>query len=178
MRSQSQRRRSLGFTLVEMTLAIFLSLGVASAVIVLLQQQISFTRIFGTYQFLREEAPQINTLLATLVGEADSYRIYGSLGNAMASTAAVRTGGRALRLRFRNPDGSSAFGIVSFEAADEGQRLNFYYRPANESAWPSEPSWTISSRPALVDFSNDTGILLITVTGPNGEEITYAGNPK
>jgi hypothetical protein len=178
MSPHRQRRLPAAFTLVEMTLAIFLSMGVASAVIVMLQQQVSFTRIFGTYQFLREEAPQINTLLTTLLGKADSYRIYGSLGNAMSSSGALQSDGRALRLRFRNPDGSAAAGIVSFETVDGVQQLNFYYRNAGETAWPTAPSWTISSRPALVDFSNDTGILLVAITGPNGEQITYAGHPQ
>lgn len=171
------RKPSRAFTLLEMTLALALTLGIAVTVVGLLQQQVSFTRILANFQFLREEAPQVNTLLSTLVNKADSYRIYGNRANAAASTGAVQTGGRALRLRFRNPDGTSDLAIVSFEMHNGKNRLNFYYRPSSLTSWPTSPNWTISSKPALVDFSNNTGILLIAMTGPNGEEITYAGNP-
>ncbi len=171
------KKPSPGFTLLEMTLALAMSLGIAGTVVGLLQQQISFTKILSNFQFLREEAPQINTLLATLINKADSYRIYGNRASAAAASGAVQTGGRALRLRFRNPDGTTNYAIVSFEYFNGKNRLNFYYRPADQTSWPTSPSWTITSKPSLVDFSNNTGILLIAMTGPNGEEITYAGNP-
>lgn len=174
----SRWKRHAAFTLLEMTLALGMSLGIASAIVGLLQQQVSFNRVIASFQFLREDAPQINTLLGNLVGKADSYRLYTSRINAMASSGAVNSGGRALRLRFRNPDGSSSNAVISFEESSGANRLNFYYRGPNDAAWPTAPSWTISSRPSLVDFANNTGILLITMTGPNGEEITYSGNPE
>lgn len=172
------RKKTAGFTLLEMTLALGLSLGIAATVVGLLQQQISFTRILSNFQFLREEAPQINTLLSTIMSEADSYRIYASRANAAAGTGAIQTGGRALRLRLRNPDGTTNHAIIAFEFVNGRNLLNFYYRPAGQASWPSTANWTISSRPTLVDFSNNTGILLIAMTGPNGEQITYAGNPE
>lgn len=173
-----RRPSSKGFTLIEVTLALALTLGVVSTVVAILQQQVSFSRIIGRFQFLREEAPQINTLLSTLVGQSDSYRIYPSRGDAMAGVGAVTTGGRALRLRFRNPDGTAALAVVAFENTGGEDRLNFYYRASDAATWPGSPSWTISSSPAAVDFSNNTGILLVAMTGPSGEEITYAGNPN
>jgi type II secretory pathway pseudopilin PulG len=172
------RKRTPGFTLLEMTLAVAMGLGIASALLSMLQQQISFTRVVAQFSFLRQDAPQINTLLSTLVKSADSYRIYTDVSNAKAASNPVRTNGRALRLRLRNPDGTAAHAIISFETTNSGKRLNFYFRNYNQAGWPSDPSWTITSAPDLVDFSNDTGILLVTMTGPNGEEITYAGNPE
>lgn len=169
--------KKAGYTLIEMTLALALSMGIASAIVALLQQQVSFTRVLSNFQFLRDEAPQVNTLLANLINKADSYRLYTNRTNAMASTGAVNSNGRALRLRFRNPDGTSSNAIISFEELSGKKQLNFYYRGPSDAGWPSSPSWTITSRPALVDFSNNTGILLIAMTGPNGEEITFAGNP-
>lgn len=174
----SRYNQHRGFTLIEMTLALALSLGIAASVVALLQQQVSFTQIIGRFQFLREEAPQINTLLASLLSDADSYRIYPSRANAVSGMAPVTSNGRALRLRLRNPDGTANYAIIAFETMDGNSRLNFYYRSTDDSSWSSTPSWTISSRPSLVDFSNNTGILLIAMTGPNGEEITYAGNPN
>lgn len=178
MRSPSPRRSIAGYSLVEMALAMALTLGIAATIVALLQQQVSFTRALGRFHFLREEAPQINTLLSTLVNKADSYRIYKSRSNAVASTEAVTKDGRTLRLRFRNPDGTASHAIVSFEAQSGRNRLNFYFRNESQSSWPSTPSWTISSAPTLVDFSNETGILLVAMTGPSGEQITYAGNPQ
>lgn len=173
----TRRIKRAGFTLIEMTLALALSMGIAASIVALLQQQVSFTRVLSNFQFLRDDAPQVNTLLANLINKADTYRIYSSRTNAMASTGAVNAGGRALRLRFRNPDGTSSNAIISFEEVSGKKYLNFYHRGPNDASWPSSPSWTITSRPALVDFSNNTGILLIAMTGPNGEEITFAGNP-
>ena len=175
---RSAPRRSAGYSLIEMALAMALTLGIAAAIVALLQQQVSFTRVLGRFHFLREEAPQINSLLATLVNKADSYRIYGSHAQAVAATGATTHDGRALRLRFRNPDGTASHAIVSFEIQNGQNRLNFYFRSETQTTWPGSPSWTISSVPTLVDFSNDTGILLVAMTGPNGEQITYAGNPQ
>lgn len=170
-------RRSGGFTLIEMSVALAMSLGIAFTLVGMLQQQVAFTGMIARFQFLRDEAPQINTLMTTIINKADSYRIYGNLSGAKSLTGAIQEDGRALRLRLRNPDGTTAHAIISFEVQNGRNRLNYYYRSQNQSTWPSAPSWTISSSPALVDFDNASGILLTTMTGPNGEEITYAGNP-
>ncbi len=175
---RTHSKQTAGFTLLEMALALAMGLGIASALLSMLQQQIAFTRMVGQFSFLRQDAPQINTLLNTLIKSSDSYRIYTDISNAKAASNPVRTSGRALRLRLRNPDGTAAHAIISFESTVSGTRLNFYYRNYNEAGWPSEPNWTITSSPSLVDFSNNTGILLVSMTGPNGDEITYAGNPQ
>lgn len=178
MRTPVTKKKSRGFTLMEITLALALAMGIAASVLGLLQQQISFTQILGRFQFLREEAPQINTLLTSLLSGSDSYRIYPSRSYAAAGLGAVTNNGRALRLRFRNPDGSASYAIVAFETVAGKDSLNLYYKPSGQMSWSSTPSWTISSQPTLVNFSNNTGILLVAMTGPNGEEITYAGNPN
>lgn len=170
-------KNSKGFTLLEMALALGMGLGISAALLTMLQQQVSFTRIVSQFSFLRQEAPQINTLLANLLHGADSYRIYGDTANAKSASNPIQTGGRAVRLRLRNPDGTISHAIIAFENQQGHKRLNFYYRNYDQGTWQSDPSWTITSKPALVDFSNSSGILLITMTGPSGEEITYAGNP-
>src|SRR5690606_4909292 len=151
---RSPSSRSRGFTLVEMSLALSLTLGIAATIVVLLQQQVSFVGMISRFQFLREEAPQINTLLATLLNKADSYRIYSNREQAVSGSGAVNRDGRALRLRFRNPDGSQSHAIVAFEEQEGRNRLNFYFRKENQASWPNAPSWTISALPSAVDFSN------------------------
>ena len=171
-----QKKR--GFTLLEMTIALAMSMGIAATLIVFLQQQVSLATVMNRFSFLRDEAPQINTLLTTIIKKADNYRIYADLDNAKNAANPVRTGGRALRLRFRHPDGGFDTVIIVFENQNGANRLNYYLLPNGSNTWPSSPKWTITSKPQLIDFSNPEGILLIKITGSNGDEITYAGNPQ
>jgi len=178
MTSASTSRKSKGFTLLEMTIALAMSMGIAATLIVFLQQQVSLAQVMNRFTFLRDEAPQINTLLSTIINKADNYRIYTNLNSAKNSSNPVRTEGRALRLRFRNPDGDFDTAIISFENLNGSNRLNYYLLPKGTTTWPSLPSWTITSKPQVINFSNPDGILLIRITGTNGDEITYAGNPE
>ncbi len=178
MNTQPRQTRRRAFTLIEMTLALSMTLTIAAVLLLLLQQQISFGQALAKFNFLRDDAPQVNTLLTSLTSRADSYRIFANLDSAKGFTNAVRTGGKALRLRFRNPDGSTQDGIISFEERNGKSELNYYLKDGNTSAWSSNPRWTVSSKPSNVVFDNSLGILHVTMTGPNGDEITYAGNPE
>jgi hypothetical protein len=177
MTRSTQRRRAGGFTLLEMTFALTMTLGIAAMLIGILQQQVSFTSMLVQFRFLREEAPNINTLMTTMINKADTYRIYGSTSHAMAGTNAVQNNGKAILISLRNPDGTSSRAIITHELQGGANRLNYYHLAEGQATWPTAPSWTISSRPSQVNFSNSSGILLITMNGPDGEEITYAGNP-
>jgi len=177
MKPGFQRSSRSGFTLVEMSLALALSLGIAAVIITMLSQQVSFARALGEFRFLRDDAPQVNTLLTNIINKADNYRIFPNLDSAKSLTGAVRSDGAAIRLRFRHPDGTTEHAIISFESSDSGQELNYYFRRKNQNDWPDLPSWTISRQPTSVTFDNSTGILLITLTGSSGDQITYAGNP-
>jgi hypothetical protein len=162
---------------VELSLAIALTIGIASALLGLLQQQVTFTETMRNFSFLRDEAPQVNTLLTNIVNRADNYRIFPDITRAKNLTGAVRSGGKSIRLRFRNPDGTSDHAIVAFESLNGQKQLNYYFRSYNDDTWPSSPTWTISTKPDIVTFDNTTGVLLITLTGAKGEEISYTGNP-
>lgn len=176
-RSTTVRRRSAGFTVLEMTVALAMAMGIAGALIGLLQQQVSFMQALNDFSFLRDDAPQTNTLLTNIINKSDNYRIYPDLATAKNQGTPIRSGGKSLRLRFRHPDGTADHAIVSFEFQDGANRLNYYFRDKYDNSWPSSPTWTISNKPADVTFDNTTGILLVTLTGDEGEEITYAGNP-
>ncbi|MAS95809.1 MAG: hypothetical protein CMO55_21610 [Verrucomicrobiales bacterium] len=173
MKRLPEKLRRKAFTVLEMTMAMALAMGIAATVIGLLQQQVSFTSILTKFSFLRDDAPQVNTLLSSIVSRADTYRLFGSYQNAKSLSNPVRSNATTLWLRFRNPDGSIDNGAVVFE----NEELNFYYKNHNTANWPSSPSWTISSKPTSVVFANTSGVLEITMRGPTGEEITYAGNP-
>lgn len=173
----ARARKKLAFTIVEMALAVSLTLGVAAALIGLINQQVDFATALSNFRFLREEAPQINTLLTTIVNKSDSYRIYPSSWKARTYDGPVRENGKAIWLRFRNPDGTSDQAIIAFETVAGERRLNYYFRAYNASSWPNNATWTISTAPDVVNFSNTTGVLEIELVGSAGEQITYAGNP-
>lgn len=160
----------------ELTLAMTLGMGVMATAVVMLQQHASFNRLINQFSFLRDEAPMINVLMERVIQRADAYRIYASLDDAKGRTNAVNTGGSAVWLQYRNPDGSQREAIISYEVSGGEGSLDYY--DFDGTSWPGAPSWVISAQPGNVSFANDTGVLLITVTGPNSEEITYVGNSK
>lgn len=175
---QGRARHGLigGFSLIEVTFAMTQTLALAATVVLLLGQHVSFLRIVNRFGFLRDEAPAINVLLGRILRQTDSYRVYPSKAAAIAGTGAVTRDGSAVWLRFRNPDGSFEQAMIAFEAGEGHPGLNYYLLAGPN--WSSEPEWTLSSLPQNVTFANDSGILLVTVTGQNGEEITYAGGTE
>jgi hypothetical protein len=76
-------------------------------------------------------------------------------------------------LNFRQPDGLVRPGILAFENLGTGPALYFYVVPTTGGL--GAPQWYISKKPRDVAFTVETGILRMTLTGPNGESITYSG---
>ncbi|NNM28912.1 MAG: hypothetical protein HKO57_05280, partial [Akkermansiaceae bacterium] len=111
--SQPAPRR--GFTLVELSMAVMLSMVIGGMSMMLMQQQVTHQRIVRAQDFLVKEAPLINNALTTIMARADAFRIHETLEDAVADTNAVTTGGRVLVVGFQNPDGSREFGLISFE---------------------------------------------------------------
>jgi len=166
------RRKQSGMTLIELTIYIAMTLMLSAALLMMLQSHFTFMRMLSSMTFLRDDAPQMNVMLTGILGQADSYRIYATTANAIAATGAVNSGGTAVRLRFRNPDGTFAEGIVGFSMVAGEPQLGYYNF---NGAWGATPDWLISQQPTAVDFDDTSGILLVTLTGPYGEQITYAG---
>ena len=166
------RRRQQGMTLIELAVYMAMSLALSAALLMMLKSHFTFMRMLTSMSFLRDDAPQVNIMLTGILGQADSYRIYESIADAKASSNAVNTGGTAVRLRFRNPNGAYSEGIVDFSTAAGKSQLGYYNF---NGGWPATADWLISQRAAAVTFADDTGILLVTLTGPYGEQITYAG---
>lgn len=173
-RGQGARRRC-GYTLIELTLAIGLSLGVSAAIVGVLAQHTAFMSLLGQFNFLRDDAPQINNVMSKLSAQAVSYRLYGSRADAFSNTGAVNSDATAVRLIFRNPNGTFDQAVVAFESVSGDGRLNYYQ---NSGGWPGQPNWTISSKPAAVSFSDTSGIFEMTLTGPAAEQITFAGTTE
>ena len=178
--SKSTRPRlRRGFTLVELTLALMMSMVLGSMTMMLMQQQVTHQRILRAQNFLVEDAPLINNALTTILARADAFRIHTDLDDAIASTNAVTTGGQVLVVGFQNPDGSRSFGIISFEN-DSGDPFLGYYTVDDFTPFPGagNPDWIISRTLANASFFVDNGVFRVQLTGPAGETITYSGTPR
>ncbi len=168
-------RKSCGYTLIELTLAIGLSLGVSGAIVGVLTQHTSFMAILGQFAFLRDDAPQINNMMSSLTSQAVSYRLYSNKSDAFGATGAVNSNASAVRLMYRNPNGSFEQAVVAYEIVSGEGQLNFYQ---NNGGWGAQADWTISAKPTSVVFDDTSGIFEMTLNGPNGEQITYAGTTE
>jgi len=168
-------RLRAGFTLIELTLAVFIGMAVASTCLVLVNQQFSFLRIYAAQAFLTEEAPIISTYMTKLIGQAERYRLHNSLADGLAGANPTLTNATTLVLNFQEPDGTARSGILCFQklATDAAPVLYYYVVPATGT--PATPSWILSKKPTDVRFSIESGILRMRLTGPSNELITYSG---
>jgi type II secretory pathway pseudopilin PulG len=168
-----------GFTLIEMSVAMIVSISIGAIMMALLQQQISFHRIMRTQNFLVEEAPQINHTITSVLAQADAYRIHANLTDAVSDTNAVTADGKTLVLGYTNPDGSQQYGIIAFETVEEQSYLGYYnLDPSASFAGAGNPDWIISRGVTDATFFVENGVFRMEVAGPVGETITYSGTPR
>lgn len=172
MKTMANRIRR-GFTLVEMSIAIMLGLAIGTMVLSLFNQQIAFLKIYKAQTFLTEEAPMISQHVRRLVGRADRFRLHDSVADALAGTNPRLTSSPVLLLNFRQPDGTMRASILAFQNLGTGTALYYYVVPT--SGVLGAPQWAVSKQPKNVQFSMDQGVLRMTITGPNNEQITYSG---
>ncbi|MCF6237751.1 MAG: hypothetical protein L3J79_02890 [Candidatus Marinimicrobia bacterium] len=170
--------RRKGFTLIEITMYLAMSMVLSATLLLMLQSHFTFMRVLSSFEFIRDDAPQINVVLTEVFGKATSYRIYNTTSNARFGGAGVTSGGKAVVLNFRNPDGTQGSSIIGLDTTAGNTSLNFYNYDLVAGSWPASPSWTISEQVADVDFSIDQGIMLVTLTGPRNEQITYGGTDE
>ncbi|MDB6077757.1 MAG: hypothetical protein JWO82_1504 [Akkermansiaceae bacterium] len=166
-------RRTRGYTLIEITMVLLVSLVIGSMLMTLANQQFTFLKIFQSQNFLTEEAPIINNQLARIIGQADRFRIHSSVADAVSGVNPRLTAGPVVLLYFRQPDGTMLKGIISFENRNGSKALYYYTVPATGVL--STPDWSITKRPTNVVFSIEQGILRTTLTGPSNEQIIYSG---
>ena len=140
-----------GFTLLELTVVILISLMIATITLTLFNNQVATFNILRTQNFMIREAPQVNSLLNRIISRSNSLQ--------------VDQGNNTLTLTFIDPtDNSSTTADIVFENG------NLVYKSAAST-------WNISTEIKAVDFSYDHGVLLITLTGPNDGEIKYSTTP-
>lgn len=158
-----------GYTLIELSVAIGCGLIAAALLLALVNQQFAFLKIYAAQNFLIREAPLISTHMNRLIGQAERFRLHNSTDDALAGEDPVMAGASVLVLNFQQPDGTTKAAMLAFENG----ALNYYLVPA-AGALPT-PEWAITREASNVSFSIVNGILRVTLTGPNSEQITYSG---
>lgn len=171
---QPRRTRRAGFTLMELSTAMGLMLILGSSLVVMLQQHVTLMSLAQRQSFLADEAPKIGNLIGRIFSQADHYLVYETHDAAVAGAAPVLAGGRAVRLLFRAADQTTQTRIISTQAIAGGVDLRFFHTLADGS----QTSWSICDRLSDATFAADQGILTVTLSGPNGEQITYGGGAQ
>ena len=162
-----------GFTLIELALAIMIGLAIAAVSMILFNQQLAFLKIYKAQSFLTDEAPLISLHVSKLVGKAERFRLHSTVAEAISGANPRTAASPVLVLNFRQPDGVMRATILSFENRGSGFALYSYVVPL--SGVLGAPQWYITKKPTHISFWVDQGILRMTLSGPNGELITYSG---
>ncbi|MGB0991975.1 MAG: type II secretion system protein [Akkermansiaceae bacterium] len=162
-----------GFTLIEMTVAISAGMILAVMALTMFNQQLASFKILKTQDFLVREAPQINNSLGQIVSKANTFQMFTTLAHAENGSNPVVTGGKVLALKFNEiDDSSSSYGVVAYDEANN--RLEYYHVESLAQLTSSSPRWSISRQVHDAQFFVENGVLRMTLTGPNGGEITYS----
>jgi hypothetical protein len=173
-----KRRRQGGFSLIELTLVVGLSVMLASAVVAMFNTNLQMTNQAVKYQFLAKDAPFIGLLLTKTIGNAEDYRIFANRNNAVAGTPAVLTG-PAVRLWMAQPSGTFRQAILSFETIGGHRGIYFFLANDTTGTFPAIPSWELAGGQLTnATFDASTGLLLATLNGSYGDQYTFAAEKK
>jgi type II secretory pathway pseudopilin PulG len=181
-----KRRGQGGFSLIELTLVVSLSVMLASAVLGMFNSNLQMMNQAVKYQFLAKDAPFIGLLLTKTIGNAEDYRIFANRNNAVAGTPAVLTG-PAVRLWMRQPrgptnnqpNGTSRQAILSFETIGGHRGIYFFLADDTTGTFPTTPSWELAGGQLTnATFDASTGLLLATLNGSYGDQYTFAAEKK
>lgn len=166
-------RRSRGFTLIELSVSMSIGVMTSAMVLGLFNQQLAFLKLYKNQTFLTSEAPIISMYLSRLIGKADRFRLHASVADALAGTNARLTASPVAVLNFSQPDGSTRATILSFE--DRGSGFALYYYVVPTTGVLGTPQWFVTKAPSNVSFSIEQGVLRVSLTGKQGEVVTYSG---
>jgi prepilin-type N-terminal cleavage/methylation domain-containing protein len=173
-----KRRGQLGFSLIELSLVVGISVVIASAVVAMFNTNLQMMNQAVQYQFLAKDAPFIGLLLTKTIGNAEEYRIFAGRNAAVAGTPAVLTG-PAVRLWMAQPNGNFRQGILSFETINGHQGIYFFLADDTTGAFPAAPSWELAGGQLTnATFDASTGVLLATLNGSYGDQYTFAAEKK
>mgnify|MGYP006949120957 CR=1 FL=1 len=147
---------------------------VATALVAMMQQHVTFLQMCQQQVFLTSEAPKIGNLLNRILNNADHYFVYATKEDALGNGLPTLTSGSAVKLFFKSAAQTTETRVLSVEPTPAGASLRFY---TPQSTSP-ETSWTVTSKIRSASFQNADGILSLTLLGPNREQVTYYGGAR
>jgi prepilin-type N-terminal cleavage/methylation domain-containing protein len=173
-----KRRRQNGFTLIELTLVMGISVMVAGALIGMLKAHVQMLTQAAKFSFLAQDAPFIGLLLTRTIGNAEDYRIYSSGAAARSNGTPVLTGA-AVRLWMRQPNSSFRQAVVSFESINSHPGIYFFLTDLGTGVFSSTPNWELAGGQLTnTTFDATSGVLLATLTGANYDQYIFAVEKK
>jgi Prokaryotic N-terminal methylation motif len=184
-------RRKSGFTLIELTLVMGISIMVASGLIGLFQAHIQTMNQALKFKFLAQDAPYIGLLLTRTIGSAEDFRIYASGSDARSNGTPVLSRGNAVGLWIRQPNNTFRQAVISYENISNQQGIYFFL--ANSAGtFSATPNWELAGN-SPVSLSNATfafdstiksptdphpGVLLVTLYGSYNDYFKFAAEKK
>ena len=176
-----KKRRQGGFTLIELTLVMGISVLVASGLIGMFNAHIQMVNQASKFKFLAQDAPVIGLLLTRTIGNAEDYRIYASGSDARSNGTPVLTG-PAVGLWMRQPNSIFRRAVVSFETVN-GHPGVYFYLADSTGAFSATPNWELAGGQltnATFDANSQVypGVLLVTLNGSNNDWYQFAAEKK
>jgi hypothetical protein len=172
-----RKRRQQGYTLIELTLVMGLSMMIASALAGMFDAHLKMLNQTAKYQFLAKDAPFIGLLLTKTLGNADDYRIYSSRNAATTGGAPVITGS-VVRLWMRQPNSTFRQALLSYETVNAHPGL-YFFLANGAGVFPTAPNWELAGgQLTAATFDASTGILLVTLNGSNNDWYKFAAEKK
>ena len=180
-----KKRRQSGFTLIELTMVMGISVMVAGALIGMFQAHIQMLNQAVKYNFLAQDAPFIGLLLTRTIGNAEDYRIYSSGSVARSSNGTPVLTGPAVKLWMRQPNSTFRQVVVSFETISGHSGIYVFLTDLSTGAFSATPNWELAgSQLKVATFAFDPttgahpGVLLVTLTGTNYDQYIFAAEKK
>lgn len=192
-----------GFTLIELTVVLMISLMIGAASLALFTQQIASMKMLKRQNFLLRDAPETMGLLNKIIPRANAFQMFTDLttvdnGASGIAPVYVDADGDGLAdvfatvLVLRYQDSTIAAGNAAAAAAGltstysaivfdpATNDLDYYNNLANPAALVAggvaagPPSWKIATNVSNAYFFVQTGVIRITIVGPRGEQITFS----
>jgi Prokaryotic N-terminal methylation motif len=172
-----KKRSQSGFTLIELTMVMGISIMVAGALIGMFQAHIQMLNQARKYNFLAQDAPFIGLLLTRTIGNAEDYRIYASGPIARTSTGTPVLTGPAVKLWMRQPNSTFRQVVVSFESI--GGHQGIYVFLTDTGTFSATPNWELAGGQLTgVTFDATLGVLLATLTGSYNDQYIFSAEKK
>jgi prepilin-type N-terminal cleavage/methylation domain-containing protein len=187
-----KRRQQSGFTLIELTLVLGVSVLVATALIGMFEAHIQMLSQAAKYKFLAQDAPFIGLLLTRTIGNAEDFRIYASGSAARSTNGTPALTGSAVKLWMRQPNSTFRLVVVSFETINSQPGIYLFLTDLSTGLFSSTPNWEMAGASAVslsaANFAFDSttvsptdahpGVLLVTLTGSYNDWYKFAAEKK